>query len=120
MTINTLSVPVYSINMAINPIRDGAPCKHNILNKLNSKLRDTIKADKSKRQNSNATLVCFTIIGFTFLLLLLLLLLQFIVLFQVDIGRLHSDDGFVQEAEGFFYMFGLHLWGTSQGKIMVH
>lgn len=65
------------------------------------------------------TLVCYTIIGFTFLLLLLLLL-QLIVLFKVDIRRLHSDDGLVQEAEGFFYVFGLHLRGTSEGKIMVY
>lgn len=28
-------------------------------------------------------------------LLLLLLLLHFILLLQVDVGRLHSDDGFV-------------------------
>lgn len=69
-------------------------------------------------QNSNATLVCYTI-GFTFLLLRLLLL-QFIVLFKVNIWRLHSDDGFVQEAESFFYMFGLHLRGTLEGKIMVY
>lgn len=34
MTINTISVSIYSINMAINPIRDGVPCKHNTFNKL--------------------------------------------------------------------------------------
>ncbi len=45
----------------------------------------------------------------TILLLLLLLLLQFILLLQVDVRRLHSDDGFVQKTESFLHMFGLHL-----------
>lgn len=50
----------------------------------------------------------------TVLLLLLLHLLQFVLLLQVDVGRLHSDDGFVQEAEGFLHMFGLHLKANRQ------
>lgn len=54
----------------------------------------------------------------TFLLLLLLLLLQFILLLQVDVGRLHSDDGFVQKTEGFLHMFGLDL-ETYRGMTMV-
>lgn len=44
------------------------------------------------------------------LLLLLLFLLQLLLLVQVNVGRLHPDDGFVQEAESFLHMFGLHLW----------
>lgn len=43
------------------------------------------------------------------ILLVLLLFLQLVVLLQVDVGRLHSDDGFVQKTEGFLHMFGLHL-----------
>lgn len=46
---------------------------------------------------------------FSTILLLLLLLLQFVLLLQVDVWRLHSDDGFVQKTEGFLHMFGLHL-----------
>lgn len=52
--------------------------------------------------------MCITVCYDTFFLLLLLLL-KFILLLQVDVRRLHSDYGFVQKAEGFLYMFGLHL-----------
>lgn len=41
--------------------------------------------------------------------LLLLLFLNFILLFQVDVWRLHSDDRFVQKTEGFLHVFGLNL-----------
>lgn len=50
------------------------------------------------------------------ILLLLLLLLHFVLLLQVNVGRLHSDDGFVQETEGFLHMFGLHLKEMEKGK----
>lgn len=49
-------------------------------------------------------------------ILLLLLLLHFVLLLQVNVGRLHSDDGFVQETEGFLHMFGLHLKEMEKGK----
>lgn len=48
--------------------------------------------------------------------ILLLLLLHFVLLLQVNVGRLHSDDGFVQETEGFLHMFGLHLKEMEKGK----
>lgn len=41
--------------------------------------------------------------------LLLLLFLHFILLFQVDVWRLHSDDRFVQKTERFLHVFGLNL-----------
>lgn len=45
--------------------------------------------------------------------LLLLLFLHFILLFQVDVWCLHSDDRFVQKTECFLHVFGLNLeaWG---------
>ncbi len=56
----------------------------------------------------------------TILLLLLLLLLQFVLLLEVDVGRLHSDDGFVQKTEGFLHMFGLHLKTQRQEGQITH
>lgn len=61
-------------------------------------------------------MLTFRVCVFT-ILLLLRLLLHFILLVQVDVGRLHSDDGFVQEAEGLLHVFGLHLKETERTKI---
>lgn len=49
--------------------------------------------------------------------LLLLLLLQLLVLLQVDVRRLHSDDGLVEQAEGFLHVFRLHLKTGNKANI---
>ncbi|KAF3858565.1 hypothetical protein F7725_011766 [Dissostichus mawsoni] len=51
-------------------------------------------------------------------ILLLLLFLQVVILPQVDVGRLHSDDGFVQQTEGFLHVSKSFLAPTSSQQCM--
>lgn len=53
-------------------------------------------------------------------LLLLIFLLKFLLLIQVNVRRLHPNDGFVQEAESFLYMFWLHLRAKKENLIVLH
>lgn len=81
-------------------------------NKSEMDLSTSARTTSQVRRGSDITTIC--------LLLLLLFLLHFLLLIQVDVGRLHPDDGFVQEAESFLYMFGLHLWVKRVKLIVVH
>lgn len=111
VAVHTIGVAINSINVTINTIHMAVDTIHTIRDVVSWK--DKFALDGVYTLQISACAYIFSqgeclLCDSTFLLLLFLLL-QFILLLQVDVRRLHSDDGFVQKTEGFLHVFGLHL-----------
>lgn len=110
-----LSVTIYTVHMTINTISVTVDSVDSVW--------DVHAYNRKVSGQLSACTVCMETNMHTYVsgerpTVLLLLLLQLVVLLQVDVRRLHSDDGLVEETEGFLHVFGLHL-ETGRGNMSV-